>query len=75
MDVEGCGWEARSTPHALCRACATHQYERGTDLIAVQQLLGHRHIASTMSYVRPSQTFIEDAWRRATASAVRALTG
>ncbi|MGW8800784.1 hypothetical protein ACWGN9_27485 [Streptomyces sp. NPDC055775] len=43
------------------------------DLIAVQWLLGHRHIASTMSYVRPSQTFIEDAWRRVTDSAVRAF--
>ncbi|MFE2093006.1 tyrosine-type recombinase/integrase [Streptomyces sp. NPDC002596] len=41
LDVEGCDWEARFTPHALRRACATHQYERGMDLIAVQQLL-HR---------------------------------
>ncbi|WP_370270846.1 hypothetical protein [Streptomyces sp. V4I8] len=36
------------------------------DLLTVQQLLGHRHIASTMAYVRPSLTFVEDAWRRAT---------
>lgn len=75
LDVEGRGWDERFTPHALRRACATHQYERGMDLIAVQQLLGHRHIASTMAYVKPSQTFIEDAWRRATDSAVRALAG
>lgn len=75
LDLEGVGWDERFTPHALRRACATHQYERGMDLIAVQQLLGHRHIASTMAYVKPSQKFIEDAWQRATDSAVRALAG
>lgn len=75
LDLEGAGWDERFTPHALRRACATHQYERGMDLIAVQQLLGHRHITSTMAYVKPSQQFVEDAWQRATQSAVRALAG
>ncbi|PJN13859.1 recombinase [Streptomyces sp. CB02120-2] len=75
LDLEGAAWGERFTPHALRRACATHQYERGMDLIAVQQLLGHRHIASTMAYVKPSQRFVEDAWQRATDAAVRALTG
>ncbi|MEV7617104.1 tyrosine-type recombinase/integrase [Streptomyces sp. NPDC089799] len=75
LDLEGAAGEDRFTPHALRRACATHQYERGMDLIAVQQLLGHRHIASTMAYVKPSQHFVEDVWRRATDSAVRALAG
>ncbi|WP_411107671.1 tyrosine-type recombinase/integrase [Streptomyces sp. cmx-4-9] len=75
LDFELVGWDERFTPHALRRACATHQYERGMDLIAVQQLLGHRHIASTMAYVKPSQKFVEDAWRRATDSAVRVLAG
>ncbi len=75
LDLEGGTWDERFTPHALRRACATHQYERGMDLIAVQQLLGHRHIASTMAYVKPSQQFVEDAWQRATQSAVRVLAG
>ncbi|MFD9244541.1 tyrosine-type recombinase/integrase [Streptomyces sp. NPDC059556] len=75
LDLEGAGRDERFTPHALRRACATHQYERGMDLIAVQQLLGHRHIASTMAYVKPSQRFVEDAWRRATDSAVQVLAG
>ncbi|MEV7238725.1 site-specific integrase [Streptomyces sp. NPDC051020] len=75
LDLEARGWGDRFTPHALRRACATHQYEQGMDLIAVQQLLGHRHIASTMAYVKPSQKFVEDAWRRATDSAVRVLAG
>ena len=35
------------------------------DLVAIQQLLGHWHIGTTMRYVTPSATFIEDAYRRA----------
>jgi site-specific recombinase XerD len=40
-------------------------YERGVDLVAIQQMLGHWQVATTMRYVSPSATFIEDAWRRA----------
>jgi integrase len=53
------------TPHGLRHACATRNYERGVDLVAIQQLLGHWHIGTTMRYVTPSATFIEDAYRRA----------
>ena len=45
--------------------CATHNYERGVDLVAIQQMLGHWQIGTTMRYVSPSATFVEDAWRRA----------
>lgn len=62
------------SPHALRRACATHNYERGVDLVAIQQLLGHWTVSSTMRYVRPSATFIEDAYRRAVSSTLAALT-
>ncbi|MER7585645.1 tyrosine-type recombinase/integrase [Kitasatospora sp. NPDC097691] len=65
----------RFTPHTLRRACVTHQYERGMVLIAVQQFLGHRHIASAMAYVKPSARFVEDAWPRATVAAVADLAG
>jgi integrase/recombinase XerD len=75
LDTEGCPESDRFTPHDLRRACATHHYEQGMDLLTVQQLLGHQHIASTMAYVRPSLTFVEDAWRRATLTAVTGLAG
>ena len=51
-------------PARAAPACATHNYERGVDLVAIQQLLGHWTVSSTMRYVRPSATFIEDAYRR-----------
>ncbi|WP_449066270.1 hypothetical protein, partial [Planomonospora algeriensis] len=41
----------------------------------IQQLLGHWTVSSTMRYVRPSATFIEDAYRRAVTSALGELTG
>jgi site-specific recombinase XerD len=63
----------RFSPHDLRRACATHNYERGVDLIAIQQMLGHWHIGTTMRYVTPSATFIEDAYRRAISSTLADL--
>ena len=75
MSVEGqpeVGW---FSPHGMRRACATHNYERGVDLVAIQQLLGHWTVASTMRYVRPSETFIEDAYQRAISTTLGELTG
>ncbi|MET7335599.1 tyrosine-type recombinase/integrase [Nonomuraea sp. NPDC005650] len=75
MQLEGRPQSEWFSPHALRRACATHNYERGVDLVAIQQLLGHWTVSSTMRYVRPSATFIEDAYRRAVTSALGELTG
>lgn len=52
MNVEGCPQSEWFSSHGLRRACATHNYERGVDLVAIQQLLGHWTVASTMRYVR-----------------------
>jgi site-specific recombinase XerD len=59
----------------LRHACATHNYERGVDLVAIQQMLGHWHVGTTMRYVTPSATFIEDAYRRAVSGALGGLEG
>ncbi|QTJ70678.1 site-specific integrase (plasmid) [Rhodococcus sp. ZPP] len=75
MGVEGRPEAEWFSPHAMRRACATHNYERGVDLVAIQQLLGHWTVASTMRYVRPSETFIEDAYQRAISSTLTELTG
>ena len=75
MQLEGRPDTDWFSPHALRRACATHNYERGVDLVAIQQLLGHWTVSSTMRYVRPSATFIEDAYRRAVTSTLDDLSG
>ena len=38
------GGLGRFSPHALRHACATRNYERGVDLVAIQQMLGHWHV-------------------------------
>jgi site-specific recombinase XerD len=73
MTLEGLEQEQWFSPHAMRRACATHNYERGVDLVAIQQMLGHWTVGSTMRYVRPSATFIEDAYRRAISDTVGRL--
>jgi site-specific recombinase XerD len=75
MNLEGREQSDWFSPHALRRACATHNYERGVDLVAIQQLLGHWTVGSTMRYVRPSATFIEDAYRRAVTDTLTELGG
>ncbi|MGB3171698.1 MAG: tyrosine-type recombinase/integrase [Rhodococcus sp. (in: high G+C Gram-positive bacteria)] len=66
---------ARFTPHTLRHACATRNYERGVDLVAIQQMLGHWNVGTTMRYVTPSATFIEDAYRRAMSETLTELGG
>jgi site-specific recombinase XerD len=65
LDAEGRPDHERFTPHGLRHGCATRNYERGVDLVAIQQMLGHWHVGTTMRYVTPSSTFVEDAYRRA----------
>jgi len=75
LDLEGRPATDRFSPHDLRHACATRNYERGVDLVAIQQLLGHWHVGTTMRYVTPSATFIEDAYRRALATTLTELEG
>jgi len=35
------------------------------DVVAIQELLGHKWINTTMIYVHVNQTHVEDAWVRA----------
>ncbi|MDQ0305595.1 site-specific recombinase XerD [Kitasatospora herbaricolor] len=50
MELEGRPAVERFSPHALRRACATHNYERGVDLVAIQQMLGHWTVSSSMPW-------------------------
>lgn len=55
-------WSDRLTPHVLRHYCASQLYRGGMDLLAIQELLGHWWVATTMRYVHVLHTHVEDAW-------------
>ena len=55
-------WSQRLTPHGLRHYCASSLYERGMDLKAIQDLLGHEWLSTTTRYIHVHDGHIEHAW-------------
>ncbi|MFF3891556.1 tyrosine-type recombinase/integrase [Streptomyces sp. NPDC001914] len=55
------GWGKKLGPHVLRHFCASQLYGNGLDLLAIQEVLGHSWIATTMRYIHVQQTRAEDA--------------
>lgn len=58
-------WNGRLTPHGLRHYCASSLYERGMDLKAIQELLGHQWLSTTTRYIHVHADHIESAWHNA----------
>lgn len=58
-------WSERLTPHGLRHYCASSLYERGMDLKAIQDLLGHEWLSTTTRYIHVHDGHIEHAWAAA----------
>jgi len=55
----------KKSPHVLRHAAATHMLDRGADLLAVKEILGHENLSTTQIYTQVSIERLKETYKKA----------